>query len=227
MDDVTNPGNLGAIIRSAYFLGVDAIALSTRSCAPLSADAVKASAGAVEAIPIFKVENVSEFLEKSEIDHGTSWNIYAATTPGNLDGQEELSRYSQKHEALLFTSRILPRHRKHVLGQEYGRAFRSPLGTGRPVILAIGGEQKGLDRAITRRAMAFVQILPPQDRVLDVDVDSLNVSAASAVLATHFMSKKPEWLTRKDNMDVKRAQDGQSAVGGWGPTFKPPDLRYL
>ncbi|RDI80206.1 hypothetical protein Vi05172_g9729 [Venturia inaequalis] len=193
IDDVTNPGNLGAIIRSAHFLGVDAIALSTRTCAPLNADVVKVSAGAVEAIPIFKVENVSKFLEQSAADYGTSWNIYAATTPGKFDVFEERRRHSYQQGALLFTSRSFSIHAKHAMGNTYGLAFRSPLGVGRPVILAIGGEQKGLDRAITQRAMAFVQILPPRERVLDVDVDSLNVSAASAILCAQFMTRRPEY----------------------------------
>ncbi|TID16568.1 alpha/beta knot [Venturia nashicola] len=190
IDDVTNPGNLGAIIRSAHFLGVDAIALSTRTCAPLNADAVKASAGAAEAIPIFKVENVSEFLQRCTLDHGISWDVYAATTPRKPDGFDNRKRHSSQQGALFFTSRPFNIHVKHAIDNKYARAFRSPLGLGRPVILAIGGEQKGLGRAITQRAMAFVQVLPPQERLLDVDVDSLNVSAASAILCAQFMTKQ-------------------------------------
>lgn len=70
----------------------------------------------------------------------------------------------------------------------YEAAFRSPLGAGRPVILAIGGEQKGLDWKIVNKAMAFVQIMPGSNKT-DVGVDSLNVGAASAIICANFMSK--------------------------------------
>lgn len=207
IDDVTNPGNLGAIIRSAYFLGVDAIALSMRTCAPLNADAVKASAGAVEAIPIFRVENVGDFLAKSAADFNTSWNIYAATTPGHVDIPEDRARHSHQQGGLLFTSRSFPVHSKRRVEIKYDEAFRSPLGVDRPVILAIGGEQKGLDREIIRKAWAFVQILPPQERFVDVDVDSLNVSAASAILCAEFMTRSPARLIGQESME-SRVQDG-------------------
>lgn len=189
IDDVTNPGNLGAIIRSAYFLGVDAIALSTRTCAPLNADTVKASAGSMEAIPIFKIEDVGDFLEKSMADQGRPWDIYAATTP-RQDGRPEDSRHQYQQGALLFTSRN-GQVSKRSMAVDTGSVFDSPLGVDRPVILAIGGEQKGLDYRIIRRAMAFVQILPTE-RIVDVGVDSLNVGAASAILCAEFMTRKPK-----------------------------------
>ncbi|QDS73022.1 hypothetical protein FKW77_009172 [Venturia effusa] len=189
VDDVTNPGNLGAIIRSAYFLGVDAIALSTRTCAPLNADALKASAGAAEAIPIFRIENVGAFLEKSTADQAIPWDIYAATTPQH-EGRSEHSRESYQQGALLFTSRNGRGPLSGGMAIHFGPTFFSPLGGHRPVILAIGGEQKGLDYGIMKKAMAYVQILPPE-RAVDVGIDSLNVGAASAILCAEFMTRRP------------------------------------
>lgn len=217
IDDVTNSGNLGAIIRSAYFLGVDAIALSTRTCAPLNADAVKASAGAVEALPIFKVENVAAFLENGRI----SWDIYAATTPQQDNELENRNacRNAYRKGALLFTPSV---RSGHVL---LNPAFHSPLGVGRPVILAIGGEHKGLDHGIIKRARAFVQIVPPE-RVLDVGVDSLNVGAASAILCAEFMTRKPDRAMEKERADARLAHDdSRSALGRWESTFERPEKK--
>lgn len=73
-----DPGNLGAIIRSGYFLGVDALALVSQTCAPLSNVALKASAGAAEAMPILSVDDAVEFLRKSK---GNGWQVYAGVAP--------------------------------------------------------------------------------------------------------------------------------------------------
>lgn len=48
LDEVTDPHNLGACLRSAWLLGVDGVVLSQRNCAPLSPAASRASAGALE-----------------------------------------------------------------------------------------------------------------------------------------------------------------------------------
>ena len=48
LDEVQDPQNLGAILRSSAFFGVDCIALSSKNSAPLSPVVSKASAGALE-----------------------------------------------------------------------------------------------------------------------------------------------------------------------------------
>jgi 21S rRNA (GM2251-2'-O)-methyltransferase len=78
--------------------------------------------------------------------------------------------------------------------------FSSPLGAGHPVILAIGGEQKGLDWRLTKQAYAFVQIAPGINQ-LDVGVDSLNVSAASAILCAEFMRSRPKGFRDLDSKE--------------------------
>ena len=52
LDGVTDPHNVGAIIRSAFFLNACGVVLTARNSAPISAVAVKASAGAAEITPI-------------------------------------------------------------------------------------------------------------------------------------------------------------------------------
>ncbi|MGK0291088.1 MAG: 23S rRNA (guanosine2251-2'-O)-methyltransferase [bacterium] len=64
LDLIEDPQNLGAIIRSASFLGADAIINLNKKSAPLSVAASKASAGALESFPVIEVSNLSETLQK-------------------------------------------------------------------------------------------------------------------------------------------------------------------
>jgi len=52
VDRVTDAGNLGAIVRTAAAAGADAVILSREGTAGLTSHAIKASAGAVERIPV-------------------------------------------------------------------------------------------------------------------------------------------------------------------------------
>lgn len=62
-DGIEDPGNLGAMARTALCLGVSGLILpKDRSALPTPA-AVKASAGALEHLPVFQVVNVSRTLE--------------------------------------------------------------------------------------------------------------------------------------------------------------------
>jgi 23S rRNA (guanosine2251-2'-O)-methyltransferase len=64
LDGVEDPQNLGALLRVADGAGVDGIVLTERRSAPLSAVAVKASAGAAEHLRIARVVNLVRALEE-------------------------------------------------------------------------------------------------------------------------------------------------------------------
>lgn len=63
-DGITDPHNLGAIIRSAETAGAHGVIIPKRRSAGLTAVAAKASAGAIEHIGIAKVTNIAGALEK-------------------------------------------------------------------------------------------------------------------------------------------------------------------
>ena len=63
LDCVSDPHNLGAIIRSAECAGCHGVIIPKRCSALLTPSAVKASAGAVEHIPVCKVANLSSAIE--------------------------------------------------------------------------------------------------------------------------------------------------------------------
>ncbi|SER89080.1 23S rRNA (guanosine2251-2'-O)-methyltransferase [Propionibacterium cyclohexanicum] len=63
-DQITDPHNLGAIIRSSAAFGADAVVIPERRSASLTASAWKASAGAAARIPVARVTNLNRALEK-------------------------------------------------------------------------------------------------------------------------------------------------------------------
>ena len=63
LDGIQDPQNVGAIARSAEACGADGIVVPRHHAAPLTAAAVKASAGATEHLPMVTVPNLSQALE--------------------------------------------------------------------------------------------------------------------------------------------------------------------
>ncbi|XP_022648569.1 rRNA methyltransferase 1, mitochondrial-like isoform X2 [Varroa destructor] len=57
VDRVQDPMNMGAILRTAVFLGIDGIFVPTENSCRLSPVVAKASAGALECAPLYSVEN--------------------------------------------------------------------------------------------------------------------------------------------------------------------------
>ena len=97
LDRILDPGNLGAIIRSAYFLGVDALIMSRSGSAPISAVTVKASAGAAEALPLLTANAPVDFLKKSK---ESGWQIFAAVSPSSESGHMRKEKFVQPGSAL-------------------------------------------------------------------------------------------------------------------------------
>ena len=70
LDNIIDPRNLGACIRSAAVIGVDALIVNKHHCAPINAIAHKVSAGGAEVIKIFHVTNLVnclKFLKKENV----------------------------------------------------------------------------------------------------------------------------------------------------------------
>lgn len=62
LERIQDPMNLGAILRSAYFLGVDRVASSLRHSCPLSPVVSKASSGIMEVFGVYGYENLEDML---------------------------------------------------------------------------------------------------------------------------------------------------------------------
>lgn len=86
LDDIEDPHNLGAIIRTANLAGAHGVIIPKHRAAGLTAAAVKASAGAINYTPVAKVTNISKTIEELK-DKGL-WFVCAdmdGTTMYDLD----------------------------------------------------------------------------------------------------------------------------------------------
>lgn len=63
LDGITDPHNLGAIIRSAHSFGAQGLVLPKRRSASLDATSFKASAGAAAHLPVARVSNLRSAIE--------------------------------------------------------------------------------------------------------------------------------------------------------------------
>ncbi|HEV2592802.1 MAG TPA: 23S rRNA (guanosine(2251)-2'-O)-methyltransferase RlmB [Gaiellaceae bacterium] len=82
LDRVTDPRNLGAVCRSAEGAGATGIVVPAHGSAVVTPAVARASAGAVEHLPIAVVTNLARYLE--EVKSGSLW-IYGAA--GESDAQ--------------------------------------------------------------------------------------------------------------------------------------------
>lgn len=64
LDSIEDPHNLGAIIRTANICGAHGVVIPKRRAVGLTATVAKASAGAIEYIPIAKVTNIGSAIDK-------------------------------------------------------------------------------------------------------------------------------------------------------------------
>ncbi len=73
LDGIQDPGNLGALIRSAHVLGADAVIIPRDRAARVTPAARKASAGATEHLPVVRVTNVARTMVHLFEEVGIWW----------------------------------------------------------------------------------------------------------------------------------------------------------
>src|SRR5690606_38349318 len=65
LDQVTDPRNLGAVCRVAECAGLSGVVIPERRSAEITPAACKASAGAVEHLPVARVRNLADWLAEA------------------------------------------------------------------------------------------------------------------------------------------------------------------
>ena len=80
LDQVTDPQNVGAIIRSAYAFNMDGVALSQSNSPTETSSMAKASSGAIEKIKIIQLSNMSREIKKLQ---AANFNVYGLAFGGN------------------------------------------------------------------------------------------------------------------------------------------------
>lgn len=128
LDEIVDPQNLGAIIRTASFMGVTAVVTSKRGSSPVTPVVLKASSGAAEAMTMLSVDSPVEFVQASK-ENG--WRVYAAVPPKRDASRQQVDmRQLEKGDPLLNV----------------------------PCILILGSEGEGLSRQLRRSAHCEVSI---------------------------------------------------------------------
>ncbi|KAG9238103.1 hypothetical protein BJ875DRAFT_451958 [Amylocarpus encephaloides] len=148
LDSIKDPGNLGGIIRSASFLGVSAVAISTRNSASFTPVVLKASAGASENMTLFSINKPEGFIQDSR---EAGWKIFAAVAPS--------------------TSEDAYRSRKLISTDDLEDSLKQT-----PCILMLGGEGEGLRPNLKRKADSEVYI-PGHTGRANVDSLNVSVAA--------------------------------------------------
>ncbi|PIA64627.1 hypothetical protein AQUCO_00100239v1 [Aquilegia coerulea] len=88
LDEVTDPQNLGAIIRSSYFFGAAGVVLCAKNSAPLSGVVSKASAGSLELMELRSCKNMMQFLSSSA-ENG--WRVLGGSVSSRAIPLNEIS----------------------------------------------------------------------------------------------------------------------------------------
>ncbi len=89
LDQVSDPRNLGAVIRSAEGAGASGVVVPAHGSARVTPAVCRASAGAVEHLPVAVVTNLARYL--AEIKSGDLWVAAAAGESGTSMWQADLS----------------------------------------------------------------------------------------------------------------------------------------
>ncbi|KAF3909866.1 hypothetical protein ABW21_db0205834 [Orbilia brochopaga] len=216
LDELTDAGNFGAILRSAYFLGVDAVLFVSQNSASPTAVMSRSSAGALEAIDLFDVGDLAQFITKSK---SNGWKFFGAMpSPSNRELVQTKTKKSVKWYDV--------------------EGLNDPTYFG-PVALVMGNEADGMRPSIQRLMDSYATIAKTKDA--DDFVDSLNVSVAASILCHAFVKpvnkgKSPEkMIDRKskqklENMDLAQAERQQKKNMMFevdDGKYKPPNTALL
>ena len=142
LDEIEDPHNLGAIIRTANQAGAHGVIIPKRRAVGLTATVAKTSAGAINYTPVAKVTNISKTIE--DLKKQGMWFVCAdmgGTTMYDLD-------------------------------------LKGPIG------LVVGNEGKGVSRLVKEKC-DFIASIP-----MFGDIDSLNASVATGVLAYEIVRQR-------------------------------------
>lgn len=89
LDQVQDPRNLGAILRSAEATGVHGVVVPKHNSAGLSGGATKSAVGAVELVPVARVPNLVQCLESMK--EGGVWVVGTVTEGGKAPWDVDLT----------------------------------------------------------------------------------------------------------------------------------------
>ncbi len=193
LDQVQDPQNLGSICRTAECAGTSGVVIPERRSVEVTPAVCKASAGAVEHLPIARARNLADFLLAAREAH--CW-IYGACAPPDLRPAQEASVVSRRAG----DGAGVASHGKASAGARTGAPnAAAPTGAAgaaarivpydRPdysggVVLVLGSEGRGLRPRVAGACDQLIA-LPLHGRV-----ESLGVAAAAAAILYEILHNR-------------------------------------
>jgi len=162
LDEIKDPQNFGALLRSSYFLGVEKVIICAKNSCPLSPVVSKASAGAMELMTIYSTDNLMRFLDASK-ENG--WKVVGTDLS---DKSIPLSQVPLQSPSIL------------VLGNE-GQGIRTNILRRCDYLVKIPSSAFRAN-ANTNNALPIV----PEFGGVEDGVDSLNVSVSGGIILHHM-----------------------------------------
>lgn len=96
LDQIQDPGNLGAIARTAYALGCAGLILPQHNSAACSPGAMRSSAGALERLPVAIVPNLARALDAAEVRDMHIYGTICQTSRGELAAKTHADAYTHR-----------------------------------------------------------------------------------------------------------------------------------
>ncbi|KAK5578219.1 hypothetical protein RB653_003172 [Dictyostelium firmibasis] len=84
LDELWDPQNVGAIIRSCSFFNIDGVVISNKNTSPITPAASKSSSGACESFIINRTESIEGFLKSSQRN---GWRVVGTSLDSNNENQ--------------------------------------------------------------------------------------------------------------------------------------------
>jgi len=159
LDQITDPMNVGAILRTCLYFGASGVIICSKNSASLSAVTCKASSGAMESLPIYNCQSMPKFLRlcreltATSDNHFPKWRILALSIESEAVKCDQLKK-----------------------------------GMEEPTIIVVGNEGHGLRTLVREQCIEAVQVGSDKSKSESSTVDSLNVSAAVSVLLYQLLS---------------------------------------
>lgn len=173
LDGVTDPQNMGGIVRSCYFFGADFLVVPENNTARMGPIANKASAGALDLLPIYTVSNPVQYT-KIILENG--WNVVVTgkdTIEHDLDHSRNTNAKNTPESKLVPSSEL-----ESMLEQC-------------PMLLILGSEGLGICRELRNIADYVVGLEKAIKH--DTMVDSLNVNVAAGVLLSKCVGESNDY----------------------------------
>lgn len=171
LDGITDPQNLGAIVRTAYYMGVDFIVVPEHDTARLGPVAAKAAAGSLDLMNIFQTSDSLGFVERVRRN---GWNVISTSSQTSESLQQDQKLKHQKVQQQLGTKFIDPSDLSTIANES-------------PVLLVMGSEGAGVRTHLQLRSDYLVGL--SKGREDEGIVDSLNVSVACALMVAKCTEK--------------------------------------